>query len=131
MAGEKNLDTLLKTMRPTQIAGDYVFCSVKDIKNMDVENIVLFFREEEGITIIIKKEVADFMQLPYTFVTSWITLKVHSSLEAVGFTAAFSKALTDEQISCNVVAGFYHDHIFVSKNDTEKAIQILTRFSRE
>ena len=61
-------------------------------------------------------------------IMSWITLSVHSSLEAVGLTAAFSKALSDKGISCNVVAAFYHDHIFFSKKDTEKAMQILKAF---
>jgi len=54
---------------------------------------------------------------------------VHSSLEAVGLTAAFSKALADSGISCNVVAAFYHDHIFVDRKDGEKAMIILNRFS--
>ena len=73
--------------------------------------------------------MADSLKLEYSFVASWITLTVHSSLEAVGLTAAFSKALSQEGISCNVVAAFYHDHIFVGKNDADKAMEILNRFA--
>ncbi|WP_418636222.1 ACT domain-containing protein [Winogradskyella sp.] len=88
------------------------------------------FKEEESITLITKKEVADQLNLDYAFVASWITLTVHSSLEAVGLTAAFSKALSENGISCNVVAAYYHDHIFVDKKDTDKALAILNAFSK-
>ena len=89
----------------------------------------MLFREKEGITLILKREIADKLNLKYSFVASWITLTVHSSLEAVGLTAAFSKALADNGISCNVVAAFYHDHIFVDQKDAKKATQILNQLS--
>jgi hypothetical protein len=129
MEGEKNLEKLLKTMKPSLNEGDYVFCTINDITTIESSDIIMFFREQEGFTVIIKKELADSLKLEYSFVASWITLTVHSSLEAVGLTAAFSKALSQEGISCNVVAAFYHDHIFVGKNDTDKAMIILNRFA--
>lgn len=130
MEGEKNLEQLLQTLKPSHNVGDYVFCVINDITALNNSDIVMFFRETEGFTIVIKKELADSLQLEYSFVASWITLTVHSSLEAVGLTAAFSKALSQEGISCNVVAAFYHDHIFVSKKDTDKAMEILNRFAK-
>ncbi|MEO6231276.1 MAG: ACT domain-containing protein [Ferruginibacter sp.] len=129
MNGEKNLDKLLKTMRPTHNFGDYVFCVVDNLDGIKVEDTVLIFKEQEGITVIIAKELADSLGLPYSFVARWITLSVHSSLEAVGLTAAFSTVLANEGISCNVVAAFYHDHIFVDKKDVMKAMEILNNFS--
>jgi hypothetical protein len=126
MEGEKNLEKLLQTMKPSHNEGDYVFCVVKDVTALNNSDIVMLFRESEAFTVIIKKELADSLKLEYSFVASWITLTVHSSLEA----AAFSKALSQEGISCNVVAAFYHDHIFVSKNDTDKAMEILNRFAK-
>ena len=129
MPGENNLDTLLKTMKPKHNIGDYVFCSINDLSNITPDKAILIFKEEEGTTIIIKKELADNLNLNYSFVAAWITLTVHSSLAAVGLTAAFSAALSKENISCNVVAAFYHDHIFVDKKDAEKAMEILNRFS--
>ena len=87
------------------------------------------FREEEGVTLIVKKELADQLRFQYNYVASWITLTAHSSLAAVGLTAAFSKALAEEAISCNVVAAFYHDHLFVDKKDTEAAMHILAGLS--
>ena len=129
MKGEKNLQKLLKTMKPKHNIGDYVFCVINDLSKINIDEIVLLFKEQEGYTIIIKKELADKSKLNYSFISGWITLTVHSSLEAVGLTAAFSTALTEAGISCNVVAAFYHDHIFVAKEDTEKTIEVLNRFS--
>jgi uncharacterized protein len=129
MAGEKNLQQLLKTLQPRHNIGDYVFCTVKDVTAINLAEVILFFKEEEGYTIIITKELAGTLQLPYTFTAAWITLKVHSSLEAVGLTAAFAAALSKEGVSCNVVAAFYHDHIFVAKNDAAKAMEILKKLS--
>ena len=129
MKGESNLDTLLKTMKPKLNIGEFVFCPVKDLTSVDLKDAVLIFKEEEAFTIIVKKEIADKLKLDYSFIASWITLTVHSSLEAVGLTAAFSKALSDSGISCNVVAAFYHDHIFVDKKDAAKAMAILNKFS--
>lgn len=119
MSGEKDLAKLLKTMKPELIIGDYVFCVVHNLNNLNYNDIIMTFKEKEGTTIVIRKELADVMKMEYSFIASWITLTVHSSLEAVGLTAAFSNALSNEGINCNVVAAFYHDHIFINKNDTK------------
>jgi hypothetical protein len=115
-------------MKPEHNSGDYVFCKVEKLGNLNLDEVEMFFKEKEAITLILKKEIADKLNLEYSMTMSWITFSVHSSLEAVGLTAAFSKALSDRGISCNVVAAFYHDHIFVGKKDTEKAMQILKAF---
>jgi len=118
-------------MTPVLNDGDYVFCAVENIHNIPSDQILAFFREQEAITIIITKELADNLGSAYSYVAAWITLTVHSSLEAVGLTAAFSSALANEGISCNVIAGYYHDHIFVSKADAEKAIRVLDELSKK
>lgn len=129
MPGETELSKLLKTIKPVLNTGEYVFCTVTNTLPVDFNEAVMFFKEKEGITIVLEKQVAEKYQLPCSFVASWITLTVHSSLEAVGLTAAFSKALSNENISCNVVAGYYHDHIFVNPKDAEKAMMALIRLS--
>ena len=129
MTGEQDLNKLLKTMKPKHNIGDYVFCVVNDLSGINIEEPILIFKEQEGNTIIIKKELADNLKLDYSFVAAWITLTVHSSLAAVGLTAAFSSALSKAGISCNVIAAFYHDHIFVDKKNAEKAIEILNKLS--
>jgi hypothetical protein len=128
MDGEKDLQILLKSMKPEHNPGDYVFCKVDQLGSLNLDEIEMFFKEKEAITLILKKEISEKLNLEYSMIMSWITLSVHSSLEAVGLTAAFSRALSEKGISCNVVAAYYHDHIFVGKNDTEKAIQILKAF---
>ncbi|WP_291959762.1 ACT domain-containing protein [Maribacter sp.] len=129
MTGERDLKILLRTLKPSLNEGNYVFISLKDIQHISREDILFEFKEREGTTVILKKNKADELSLTYEFIASWITLTVHSALDAVGLTAAVSTALTKHDISCNVVAAYYHDHIFVAKKDTEKAMDILREFS--
>ena len=123
--GETNLKTLLKNMTPILNQGDYVYCTTTSTSNINLADIIAFFKEEEAITLILKKETADKLKLGYSYVAAWITLTIHSSLEATGLTAAFATALAKENISCNVVAAYYHDHIFVTKKDAERAMTTL------
>jgi hypothetical protein len=129
--GEKKLPVLLKTMQPKLNSGDYVFCTSADLQDIRIPETVMSFKEEEGNTFIVAKEEADNLKLKYSFVASWITLTVHSSLEAVGLTAEISTALSQAGISCNIVAAFYHDHIFVKKSDAANAINVLNDLSNK
>lgn len=116
MSGEKDLSILLQNMEPVLNAGEYVFCTVEKLNEVpDIENILFFFREAEAVTIVLEKSMADSWSLEYSYISSWITLNIHSSLEAVGLTAAFANVLKKENISCNVVAAYFHDHIFIAK----------------
>ena len=130
MAGETTLSELIRGMAPKLNKGAYVFCSVKDISKIGRNDTLLEFKETEGITVVIEKNKADALHLRYNFVASWITLTVHSALEAVGLTAMFAAALAKNNISCNVVAGYYHDHIFVNQKDGKKAMIVLTELSK-
>jgi len=129
MAGETNLVQLLKGMSPQLNKGEFVFVTVKDTSKINRNDTISEFKEHEGTTLIIERKKADTLKLEYHFIASWITLNIHSALEAVGLTAAISKALTEQNISCNIVAGFYHDHIFVDKNDANNALEILRNLS--
>lgn len=129
MTGETNLSKLLQGMTPKLNAGEYVFSTIKDIHAINREDTLFEFKELEGVTIVMERKKADELHLSYDYVASWITLMIHSSLEAVGLTAVFSKELAKNHISCNVIAGYYHDHIFVDKKDANKVIQILSLLS--
>ncbi|MBC3539056.1 ACT domain-containing protein [Rufibacter sediminis] len=129
MTGETDLAKMLRTLEPRLNPGAYVFCVVQDMAELDLAEVLMMFREGEGTTVILKKDVADRLQLAYSFIAAWITLSVHSSLEAVGLTAVFSKTLAKHGISCNVVAAYYHDHIFVNQQHAAEAMRVLTGLS--
>jgi uncharacterized protein len=126
MSGRSNYSSLIRSMKPVMNEGEYVYCTLSEDSTMDIRKTICTFHEKEGLTIILPRAVADDMKLNYSFVACWITLTVHSSLEAVGITAAVSKALAEANISCNAVAAYFHDHIFVAKKDAERAMRILT-----
>jgi uncharacterized protein len=81
--------------------------------------------EDEGVTLVLPRVDADQLDVPGSFVAAWLTLTVHSSLEAVGLTAAFSRALGEAGISCNVLAGFHHDHLLVPVAARDRALAVL------
>ena len=128
MAGETALATLLRSMSPQLNAGDYVFCTLADNRLPDCE-VIGSFREQEGLTVIVERQQAELAGLAFEYVAAWITLNVHSALEAVGLTAAFASALGRAGISCNVIAGFYHDHLFVGRDDAERAMAVLQQLA--
>lgn len=125
MSGEKNINVLIKNVKPQVHPGQFVFVVVPEIRDIPVSEILALFREEEGFTVIMKRKTADKLDLEYSFVAAWITLNVHSSLEAVGLTARVSEALSNAGISCNALAAYYHDHIFVPYKDRDKAVTAL------
>ena len=132
MLGETDLKTLIASMTPILIENEYVFAT---IKNYSVEKIVLLnpistFQEKEGLTLVLQKEIADENNISYSGVFRCITLNVHSSLDAVGLTAAVSTKLTQSNISANVIAAYYHDHVFVASADAKKALLALNDLVR-
>ncbi len=129
MSGELNLQKLIQNMQPELNPGQYVYCLADSKEQVNSLDPLFYFFEKEGMTMILPKEKADAMHIPYSTTCAWITLTVHSSLEAVGLTAAVSKALTEANISCNVVAAFYHDHIFVPIKDTARAMDTLQKLT--
>jgi phosphoglycolate phosphatase len=107
------LERLIRTMEPVLNPGTYVFVTLPDRISMDARDVVASVREPEGLTVVLEASRAAAAGLTGTFPCAWITLSVNSALDAVGLTGAFSGALGRAGISCNVVAGTYHDHIFV------------------
>ncbi len=81
------------------------------------------------MTLILPAEVAAAHDLAASAPLRMITLSVHSSLEAVGLTAAVAAVLTEAGISANVVAAFHHDHVFVPAERAQDALSALQGLS--
>ena len=129
MAGTTDLTQLLRTLEPVLRDGEFVYATVVAVPaGLPVEATV---REPEGLTIVVRRDAADIHGIHYDYVAAWITLTVHSSLEAVGLTAAFATALGREGISCNVLAGHHHDHILVATADAERAMDVLRALAED
>lgn len=125
-----DLKTLLTGMRPELNPGRYAFVALPAGVMVDPAHVVASIREPEGMSVILPERSALDLGLPIAFSAAWITLTVHSDLAAVGLTAAFSRVLGQAGISCNVVAGVHHDHVFVPVAQASAAMDALRELSR-
>ncbi|MCX7276725.1 MAG: ACT domain-containing protein [Burkholderiales bacterium] len=130
MTAISNLHTLLASMEPVLNDGVFAFASLHPGYSIGLDDVVATIRESEGLSIVLPEARALALQLPVLFRCAWITLTVHSDLQAVGLTAAFARALGDAGISCNVVAGAYHDHIFVPVERAQDAMAALRQLQQ-
>lgn len=130
MVGETNLEKLLRSMSPKLLPEEYVFCSAEgrygDFQEL---NPLAVYQESEGLTLVLLAKTAKANKLPFESVFKGITLTVHSSLDAVGLTAAVATKLAEKGISANVIAAYYHDHIFVQAEKAELAMAALGEFT--
>ena len=132
MQGIFELSQLLKSLSPELQKGEFVFCTVKgDYSEYQHLQALGIFKEEEGLTLILPVEAADGAKIAYESKFKQITLTVHSSLDAVGLTAAVASKLAAHGISANVVAAYYHDHIFVQSEKAQAAMTALSELCCE
>ncbi len=115
----------MSALNPVLNEGVFVFCTQQFPSDLVKDAVIGCFQEKEGTTMILQKGVADQFQLDYAFEAAWITLGLNSELDMVGLTARFSSAMAEKGISANVIAGYYHDHIFVPYKRREEALKIL------
>ncbi|NOQ39162.1 MAG: ACT domain-containing protein [Anaerolineales bacterium] len=124
--GETDLQILLKQMQPVLDDEKMVFCSLPaDEAEKYLTSCQGYYREQEGITVILEKSLADHGNISYDLVFNRITLNVHSSLGAVGFLSRITEILAAQGISVNVVSGYFHDHLYIKVEDAENAVMIL------
>lgn len=129
MGGESDLRVLLRSMNPELLQGRYVFITVPEGQAAPDVGPLASVIEPEGLSLVVTQEQADRLDLTYDFVAAWITLRIHSALHAVGLTAAVSTALAETGISCNVIAGFHHDHLLVPVDRAQDALCELRRLA--
>lgn len=126
----KDLDHLIKSMQPVLNPGVFAFVSVESAEVLKTVKVIASIWEDEGYSAVIAESDAISLGLPIMFRAGWITLTVNSDLQAVGLTAVFARALGKAGISCNVVAGAFHDHIFVPIERTLDAMDALKNLQK-
>ena len=129
MTGETDLNALLKDLRPSLAPSTYVFCTIEGARYGDLAHTqpLACITEREGLTLVMTQAHADQAELAYDGTFRCITLECHSSLEAVGLTAAVADVLSRHTISANVLAGYHHDHILVPADRADQALELLSR----
>lgn len=122
---ERDLRVLLQSMEPVLFPAPYGYAvCTGPVPFVPFATVA----EAEGLTVVAplaEMQAAGLASEPW----ARISLTVHSDLAAVGLTAAFATALAAQGISCNVIAGFHHDHLFVQwdrRQDALAALQGLT-----
>ena len=126
MSGVTDLGELLAAMRPVLTPGEWVFVTGA----APVDGAIATVVEDEGVTSVVDRATAERAGVTGEPVMARITLQVHSALEAVGLTAAVSTALAARGIPANVVAGFFHDHVFVPLDRATEAVAALEELGR-
>ena len=125
MAPVSDLAQLLRAMEPVLHPGTYAFVSLSEDTRLNTSDVIASIRETEGLSVVVAQALGEQAGLTPAFLCRWITLTVHSDLHAVGLTAAFAGALANAGISCNVVAGTHHDHLFVPVDRADDAMTAL------
>lgn len=126
-----DLAELLATLEPTRHPGEFAYCVVPHGADVSAFSPVATVSEPEGLTLILPEAQAARAGLPVRLRVAWITLSVQSDLEAVGLTAAFASDLGNAGVACNVVAGAFHDHIFVPVDQADLALATLKALQRD
>jgi len=132
MAGETDLRKLLAGMRPAMSETAFAFATAGSLQDVPASvSIIGCFNEDEGVTVIATLDQLARTGLMQSGPFAKISLAVHSSLAAVGLTAKISTSLAHGGISANIVAGYFHDHIFVPWEERHAALDILSDLGAE
>ncbi|WYZ43131.1 hypothetical protein EsH8_VI_000830 [Colletotrichum jinshuiense] len=130
--GETSLQKLLATLTTVLHPATYGFVTLPPGAELPpLSETQLFFRESEGVTLVMTIEAAKARGLDYAFPSKMITLNVHSSLEAVGFMAVIATRLAAKGMGVNPVSGYFHDHLFVPEGREVEAVEELKNLALE
>jgi hypothetical protein len=119
---------MIKNMTPKLVKGEFVFVT-SEYPDVDIDLLKrskATFSEEEGLSLVVDLELARDRGFDISKIMKCITLGVYSDLEGVGLTAAVANALAENNIPCNMIAAYSHDHAFVPSSSAQEAFEILT-----
>lgn len=123
-----DLESTLADLKPA-FAGTYVFACVERIP--DGLTPFATVAESAGITVVVKAVEGTEYGLDRSEQFTRISLGVDTSLKAVGITATIAQTLSSRDIPCNVIAGYYQDHLFVPTQQAEEAVRILENLRQQ
>ena len=124
VTGETDLAAMLASLSVTRRTGAYTVVTVP-AGTEPGPDAAATIAEDEGLTVVVAVEVAEARGWTIEFSAAWLTIDVHSSLSAVGLTAALSRTLTEQDIPCNVLAGYFHDHLLVPIERVDDAVTAI------
>ena len=124
MPAERDLRTLLSTLDVVRRPGTFVYVQ-RPLGEVAPAGVRAMIDEGTSTTYVVDVESAP----DAPFRAAWLTLTVHSALEAVGLTAAVAGALAAVDIPANVLAGFDHDHLLVPEELADDAIAAIRAIS--
>lgn len=116
-------DAVLAGLEPALVPGTFVFTSVQTAPAGSEWTALV--AEDEGLTCVLRRPEADRLGLQYDYVAAMISLGRQTSLDLVGLTAKVATVLAEAGISCNVIAGRHHDHLFVPAERAIEAVRLL------
>ena len=127
MATVRDTRAMLAGMTPVLRQGNFVFCITNDaaLAEQAQAAALSWFRENEGIAMILELEVAASLGFDITMPMNRIVLEIFSALDGVGLTAAVSTALANDNIPCNMVSAYHHDNVFVPVAMADRAMHVL------
>jgi len=123
--GETDLAAILQSLTVSRREDPVTLVSLQYPPPPDAE-ILATVTEGEGTTVVVTVAEAERHGWPVGFVAAWLTVNVHTALDGVGLTAALSTALARDNIACNMLAGYFHDHLLVPANRAEDALAAIT-----
>jgi hypothetical protein len=124
MTGETDLSTMLATLRIERRGESVTVVHLSDPVELG-DGVLALLTEDEGTTAVASIAEAQRRGWSVEFRAAWLTVSVHSSLDAVGLTAALATALAERGIACNVLAGYFHDHLLVPLDRADEAVECL------
>ncbi|MEZ5381193.1 MAG: ACT domain-containing protein [Microthrixaceae bacterium] len=129
MPGQTDLEAMLATLSVERRPGRFTLVHLDEPVGVG-NGVHAVIVEAEGTTAVASVEAAVRRGWSVGFDGAWLTLQVQSSLEAVGLTATVAAVLADRGIACNVLAGYFHDHLIVPTDRAEDALDALAAVRR-